>query len=276
MKHLLAFLIGLGATSLLRADSPAVASPFCDLTVAEALVRARVEKKPVLLFFDGYWSDEARQARREIFEHPDMRDGIRAHAVAVHIDVLAAPRLTEKYSVVHVPTLVWLDSEGLPLSRSHAGSASDLRRRITQNIIRTAETRANVQDEDHQGRLLLCRTLVRTREHAQALTALRALYMDAIRRPSGKLPPNATRVAMTDVISLFNNLSRTHWQAAEVAREILAHEESLIRSAPGEAEAARRFCEIASISGDIDRIQSLHDSLPAGAARKILSRHVSK
>jgi hypothetical protein len=133
-----------------------------------------------------------------------------------------------------------------------------------------------LRSTDHQSRLKSCRALLRKKRYAQALTELHTLYIDASALPAGKLSPKVKRVTMAEIMTVFIDLSRVHWPTTEVAREILAREAALMNANPNNADAARRFCELASISGDLDRIRSLHDQLPAGRAREILSTHLPK
>jgi hypothetical protein len=266
------------ATSAPAAGSlPATTTaPFLALTHTEALGRAKAENKPLLLFFDGHWSDKAATLRSETFSDPKIISLLHTHAIALHIDVLTAPELTAKYHVISVPTLITLDATGnrrADVFSSTPSSPRERARRFTEFFATIPALRQNTRADDHAGQLKLARMLQYYGYSEESHTILRHLYLDVI-GPQESTPGNKSKsVSALQVIALLSMSARR--ESAETRREFMQIEEARMTASPNNGIAAKKFASLAGSIGEFDWIKTFADSLPPGKARSILIAHHS-
>ncbi len=252
-------------------------SPFLSLTHDEALSRAKAENKPLLLFFDGHWSERAREVRPKIFSATAIA-AINDHALALRIDVLAAPELTKQYRIFRVPTLLWINPTG---SVRHewvdCEDPSDIRDEIVETLTRLPKLRASTRPDDPLGRFKLAHAFFDAGDYAAALTETRWLYLEALGDASSTKEKNKKhRVSVWDVIKFLEEPAPFYEPARATAREFMEREEPKVRANPAHGTAAGKFWRLARILGETERIVALHDSLPPGSARDTLGKHIPK
>jgi hypothetical protein len=266
-------------SAISTASSPAPATPpFIPLTHAEALARAAAENKPLFLFFDGHWSERAGQVRPEIFSDPAVIAAINEHALALRIDVLAAPELTKQYKIFHVPTLIWLYPDGSTRRYwVNCEKPSAIRDEIVESLTLLPKLRATTRPDDPAGRFKLARAFFDAGDYAAALTETRWLYLEALGDASSTKEKNKKhRVSVWDVIKFLGELSPYYEPARATAREFMEREEPKVRANPAHGIAAAKFWRLATLIGETHLIAPLHDSLPPGSARDTLARHLPK
>ena len=256
----------------------AVTAPFLALTHDEALARAKAENKPLLLFFDGHWSERAREVLPEIFSDTTVAAAINDHALVLRIDVLTAPELTKQYKIFHVPTLIWLYPDGIARRYwINCEKPSAIRAEIIESLTLLPKLRATVRHDDPAARFKLARALYDAGDYAAALAETRWLYLEAIGDTSStKAKKEKDRVSAWDVIKFLGELRPYYEPARATIREFMEREEQKTRANPASGIAAAKFWRLATIIGETHLIAPLHDSLPPGPARDTLARHLPK
>lgn len=83
---------------------------------ADAVSQAQAERRPVLMHFDSQWCADCKRMKLETFGDPRVRE-LAARFVAVRIDATddedpEVNAILQKYTVINVPTLILLDSQG--------------------------------------------------------------------------------------------------------------------------------------------------------------------
>ena len=86
---------------------------------AEALRRARAEKKPLMVDTYAVWCGPCKQLDRTTFADPQVGAWARKNVVAVKVDAEKGEgrRLAQRYAVRAFPTVLFLDSSGNELDR---------------------------------------------------------------------------------------------------------------------------------------------------------------
>lgn len=86
---------------------------------AEALRRARAEKKPILLDAYAVWCGPCKQLDRLTFADPKVGEWARKNVVAVKLDAEKGEgrRISQRYAVRAFPTILFLDSTGNEIDR---------------------------------------------------------------------------------------------------------------------------------------------------------------
>jgi uncharacterized protein YciW len=253
-------------------------APFLALTHTEALTRAKAENKPLLLFFDGHWSERAREVRPKIFSAPAIA-AINDHALALRIDVLTAPELTKQYRIFRVPTLLWINPTGsVKYEWVDCEDPSDIRDEIIETLTRLPKLRASTRPDDPVGRFKLARACYEAGEYAACLTEIRWLYLEAIRDNEESTPAKKKkdRISVFEVISLLQDIAPLHNPARETIPEFLQREEQKVRADPRNAAAALKFWRLAQILHEYAHIDALLASLPSGPARDALAKRESQ
>ncbi|ATC64961.1 hypothetical protein CMV30_13850 [Nibricoccus aquaticus] len=252
--------------------------PFLAVSHDEALARAKAENKPLLLFFDGHWSERAREVLPEIFSDPAVLAALNDHSLALRIDVLAAPDLTKRYKIFHVPTLVWLYPDGTARRYwVNCEKPSAIRTEIVESLTLLPKLRAATRPDDPLSRFKLARAFFDAGDYAAALTEARWLYLEAIGDTSStKAKKEKDRVSAWDVIKFLEELRPFYEPARATTREFMEREEQKTRANPKSGIAAAKFWRLAKILGETHLIAPLHDSLPPGPARDTLARHLPK
>lgn len=87
-----------------------------------ALKRARTQRKPLLVFVNASWDTATNMYRHENFERPEAHMLLAESFVALDIDVSdddipAVNKLKERLKIIGVPTLLFVSSDGMELSR---------------------------------------------------------------------------------------------------------------------------------------------------------------
>ena len=283
---LTALLLPIGATAAnsTLAESSTVTSsahapvPFLPLTHAEALARAKTENKPLLLFFDGHWSERAREVHPKIFSAPAIA-AINDHALALRIDVLTAPELTKQYRIFRVPTLLWINPTGsLKYEWVDCEDPSAIRDEIIETLTRLPKLRAATRPDDPAGRFALARASYDAGEYAAALAEVRWLYLEAIRDDDDATSAKKKKdsISVFEIISLLQDIAPLHDPARETIPEFLQREEQKVRADPRNAAAALKFWRLAQIIHEYARIDALLASLPSGPARDALAKRESQ
>lgn len=84
------------------------------LPLAQALVKARAEGRPVLADFSAIWCPACRALHQTVFTDPAVRAAIREHTVLARVDYESeeAPAFMQAYAVSRFPTLLLIDGDG--------------------------------------------------------------------------------------------------------------------------------------------------------------------
>jgi hypothetical protein len=254
-------------------------APFLALTHTEALTRAKAENKPLLLFFDGHWSERAGEVRPEIFADPTVIAAINDHALALRIDVLAAPEITQRYKISHVPTLVWVHADGTPGEYwINCEKPDRIRTALVKKAIQLPLARKNARPDDPASRHALARALIDNRFFEEAFAEARWLYDDALQRESGKSAKKKTAKlpSSLDALKLIAELSPNHPLATKALLATFEPEKEKIRANKDDTAAAEKFCATVKAIGEPQLIWILYDEIPNGKARAVLRKDLPK
>ncbi|MCE9589934.1 MAG: thioredoxin fold domain-containing protein [Planctomycetes bacterium] len=87
-----------------------------------AVDQARVEGKPILVYFTADWCAPCSQMKREVFSQPDVGMFIRTHAVPLMLS-LSSPdaqtaRLVERLRIEALPAFVIINADGEEIART--------------------------------------------------------------------------------------------------------------------------------------------------------------
>jgi len=126
-----------GFTAGVQATDRAVEDPefFC-----EALAKARMEKKPIVLDFTASWCVPCQRMLRETF--PDEKvAGLLERFILIKVDTDEHPNLANKYAAVGLPDVRLLSPEGEELRRFRDFQGPDAFARALDDIL--AETASN-------------------------------------------------------------------------------------------------------------------------------------
>jgi thiol-disulfide isomerase/thioredoxin len=120
----LAALLQLGANTQLHADNAASGvawlSATGDADIDQAFALARVQKKPVLLYWGAKWCPPCNQLKATLFNRQDFIERSRA-VVAVNLDgdVPGAQKLAGRFKVRGYPTMILMAPDGSEITRLH-------------------------------------------------------------------------------------------------------------------------------------------------------------
>lgn len=83
----------------------------------EALKQAQEEGKPVFIDFYATWCGPCKELARTVFTDPEIKAYYDGHFVCVRVDVDKEKKLADKYKIMSMPTLVFLNSKGKEIKR---------------------------------------------------------------------------------------------------------------------------------------------------------------
>ncbi len=265
-----------------NAPSPSTTSsaPFLTLTHDEALARAKAENNPLLLFFDGHWSERAREVRPEIFSTPAVTNALNDHALTLRIDVLTSPEITKLYKISHVPTLVWVHADGTPGDYwVNCEKPDRIRTALVKKATQLPLARQNARPDDPASRYALARALIDNRFFEEAFAETRWLYDDALQRESGKSAgkkKSARLPTSLHALKLIAELSPNHPPATTALLATFEPEREKIRANKDDTAAAEKFCATVKAIGEPQLIWILYDETPNGKARAVLRKNLPK
>jgi hypothetical protein len=260
-------------------QTPESSPPFLPFTHNEALARAKAENKPLLLFFDGHWSERAREVLPEIFSDRSVAAAINDHALALLIDVLTAPEITHRYKISHVPTLVWVHADGTPGDYwINCEKPDRIRTALVKRATQLPLARNNARPDDPASRYALARALIDNRFFDEAFAEARWLYDDALQRESGKSAKkkSAKLPSSLDALKLIAELSPNHPPATTALLATFEPEKEKIRANKDDTAAAEKFCATVKAIGEPQLIWILYDETPNGKARTVLRKNLPK
>ena len=85
-------------------------------SLSAARAASAVSHKPVLAIFTASWSPESTRFQQQALASPEVEALIAACFEPVHVDVDAAPGVTKRLNVSHVPSACVVDETDVPLS----------------------------------------------------------------------------------------------------------------------------------------------------------------
>ncbi len=124
MNNLRPYLILPALFMLVTVAAPA-GGPFLDLTIDEALARARAEEKVVFIDFFATWCGPCKQLDSTTFADEKVIAWLDKHAVSLKIDVDQQKDISKRFLVKAMPTLVFLRADGTELERVQGYQDSD-------------------------------------------------------------------------------------------------------------------------------------------------------
>jgi len=279
IAHAFAALLIITALQATSSAAPNSDSPFLALTHDEALARAKAENKPLLLFFDGHWSERAREVRPAIFSDSAVATAINDHAVTLRIDVLTSPEITQRYKISHAPTLVWVHADGTPGDYwINCEKPERIRTALVKKATQLPLARKNARPDDPATRFVLARALIDNRFFEEAFAETRWLYDDALQRESIKSAKrkSARLPSSLDALKLLVDLSPNYPPATNALLASFEPEKEKIRANKDDVVAAEKFCATVKAIGEPQLIWILYDEIPNGKARAVLRKNLPK
>jgi thiol:disulfide interchange protein len=87
--------------------------------LAPVLENAQKLKKPVFLEFYATWCGPCKVMDREVFKKPEVYNYLNQHFISYHVDVddTNGRAISEIYEVTGMPTVVFVDPQGVVLER---------------------------------------------------------------------------------------------------------------------------------------------------------------
>lgn len=83
----------------------------------EALKQAKQEGKPVFIDFYATWCGPCKVLAQTVFTDPEIKAYYDGHFVCLRVDVDKEKKLANKYEIMSMPTLVFLNSKGKEVKR---------------------------------------------------------------------------------------------------------------------------------------------------------------
>ncbi len=85
--------------------------------VDEALQVARMEKKPVFVFFHAEWCKYCARFKSEVYPNPEVKSYLTGNFVPVAIDIDRDPTTSGRFQVAYPPQEVVLSPDGREIAR---------------------------------------------------------------------------------------------------------------------------------------------------------------
>lgn len=83
---------------------------FTDLTLEQALKQVDGTEKPLIVKFTAAWCMPCKAMDKTTWSDPKVVDWVKAHGVAIEIDIDKQPKLAEQYQATAIPLMVMLRS----------------------------------------------------------------------------------------------------------------------------------------------------------------------
>lgn len=130
--------LGLMVVRTIRTGGPAPEPPMfsAGLSFHEAIGRAAMERKPLLVVFSASWCGPCQYYKRDALVDPTVEQWVGANALAVHVDVDTDAAVAEALSVTDIPTTVMMQGNTELGRVSGAKSATELMTWLTTTVQR--------------------------------------------------------------------------------------------------------------------------------------------
>ncbi len=261
------FLLGLagGCQSSPQGKVPDAPPLFRDLIFSEACVTAVAENKPVLVYFDGDWSEESQRFMTDILPRSDISELISQRTVAIHLDVVNAPELTKRYHVNDVPLILLVDGEGKEIDRwGGFKNSTECREELSASL--AGETtlerlRAKMKPDDLKGRFKLAQKLIALGNYDEGLAELSFLFV----HPELPATSPTHRASRMDIITLVLSIRKSCPAAARTLLEWRQQMESRVLADGKLRSLARAIVTIDRGMGDEDHLLVFFRQLPEGS-----------
>jgi len=108
------------ATDLLEQITP-VSNPFRftfhSLNHAQAIAKAKSEKKVVLIHFYADWCGPCKMLEQQTFSEEKVQQFLMDKTIAIKVDTDENAKLVKQYKVVGIPCMLFIDGEGKEVGR---------------------------------------------------------------------------------------------------------------------------------------------------------------
>jgi hypothetical protein len=248
-------------------------SAFVTLTHSEALARAKAENKPLLLFFDGHWSDDAQKLSRSTFTDPRLNKFLSEKNIALRVDVLRSPELTQRYRVTSVPQIVLIRADDVLVKRwfkyhSPGDLLDDLRELFPAGSL--TDERARFKPDDIHARLEFSTKCLTVGAYAEALEELLWLYNTGI--GSGQLEKRhkLRTLHVTTVIQRIHHLGTVFKPARDALHALADREEKNTLRSPDRRLPPTRLVHLLTTLQDTVRLLAVYEKLPPDSKSRAL------
>ncbi len=161
-------------------SAPAVFQP---LGIDDAIARAKVQGKLVLIDFTADWCAPCKQMDATTWRAPEVEQWVAEHAIAVQIDVEQRPADSKRFEVQAMPTLVLL-RDGAELDRTTGGRPAakllEWLEAARHGHTEVDQLKAQLAEDDPSARLHLARVLQMRGKLLEALEQLEWCWFRAL------------------------------------------------------------------------------------------------
>jgi hypothetical protein len=235
-------------------------SAFLGLNYEEAINRAEAEKKPLLIFFHGSWSEDSREMHKETFGDARLQNLLRDRAVCISIDVVGSDVATRNHQVDFAPTTVLVCPDRLPLHRWR-GSVSALRliRDLKFLLFSTPveDFRRTLKADSVSGRYELAVKLLASGAYDEALKELEWLYNRAPLAKSSRTAPDLDDATFEQALSRLCDLRQVHKPAAASLDNLIQADADRTLARPDLGLTPKRLAKALRATGQNERLAEI-------------------